>query len=151
MELGIQNSEFSIPNSAVSVSEVHAYPPRPEGFEEPLFPTAASKRAVAEHLLRAPWLARASEVEGRGGEAAHVSGEPVGVEVSGEGAYVSRSVCRRARRERVVEVLDSWREVGGWWGEGGVDRLVYRVSLSGGAVLDLARERSGWVLAGVTD
>ncbi len=51
----------------------------------------------------------------------------------------------------MVEVLDSWREVGGWWDEGGVDRLVYRVSLSEGAVLDLARERSGWVLAGVTD
>jgi hypothetical protein len=24
----------------VSVSEIHAYPLRPEGFEEPLFPTA---------------------------------------------------------------------------------------------------------------
>ena len=98
--------------------------------------------AVAEHLLRAPWLARASEVEGRGGETAHVPGEPVGVEASEGGACVRRAACgRRARRERVVEVLDSWREVGGWWGEGSVDRLVYRVSLSEGAVLDLARAR----------
>jgi hypothetical protein len=143
----------------VSVSEVHAYPPRPEGFEEPLFPTAASKRAVAEHLLRAPWLARASEIGGRGdGEVARAAGEPVEVEFSRGRAYVVRVSCgrRRARggprRRRVVEVLDGWREVRGWWGEGGVDRLVFRVALSGGAVVDLARERaSGWFLAGVAD
>ena len=42
-----------------SVAEIHAYPARPEGFEEPLFPTRESRLAVAEHLLRAPWLGRA--------------------------------------------------------------------------------------------
>jgi hypothetical protein len=47
----------------VGVSEIHRYPLRPEGFEEPLFPTATSRKAVAAHLLRAPWLRRASEVE----------------------------------------------------------------------------------------
>jgi hypothetical protein len=135
--------------SGVSVSEVHAYPPRPGGFEEPLFPTAASKRVVAEHLLRAPWLARASEIGGRGGEVARASGEPVEVEFSRGSAYVVRVSCGR---RRVVEVLDGWREVRGWWGEGGVDRLVFRVALSGGAVVDLAREgSSGWFLAGVAD
>ena len=42
----------------VTAPEIHRYPLRPEGFEETLFPTAASKRAVAEHLLEAPWLGR---------------------------------------------------------------------------------------------
>jgi len=44
--------------------------------------------------------------------------------------------------------------VGGWWNKrGGVDRLVCRVLLSGGAVVDLALERlSGdWSLIGVPD
>ena len=59
---------------STSVSEIHAYPLRPEGFEEPLFPTAASRREVAEHLLGAPWLVRACEVANRGaGEAARAS------------------------------------------------------------------------------
>ncbi len=55
----------------VSVSEIHAYPSRPEGFEEPLFPTAESNRKIAEHLLEAPWLFRASELERKTGGAAH--------------------------------------------------------------------------------
>jgi hypothetical protein len=138
----------------VSVSEVHAYLPRPEGFEEPLFPTVASKRAVAEHLLRASWLVRASEIGGRGGEAARASGESVEVEFFRDGAYVLRAsrAERRVRRRRILEVLESWREVRGWWGEGGVDRLVFRVALSGGAVVDLACEESSrWSLAGVAD
>ena len=42
-----------------NVSEIHRYPLRPEGFEEPLFPTRESKIKVLDHLLRAPWLARA--------------------------------------------------------------------------------------------
>ena len=36
-----------------SVLEIHRYPLRPEEFEEPLFPTTASKRAIAGHLLEA--------------------------------------------------------------------------------------------------
>ena len=54
-----------------------------------------------------------------------------------------------------MEVLDRWREVRGWWGEGGVDRRVYRVLLAGGVVVDLTREhRDGseeWLLVGVAD
>ena len=155
-----------------SVSEVHRYPPRPEGFEEPLFPTAASRRAVGEHLLEAPWLFRASELGGRCGEPAMptVSGgsaralrEPVEVGRFRGGRVVRRQErrsrgwrCRPGRR-RVVEVLDRWREVGGWWDEGGgTDRVVFRVLLdgpgeAGGAVVDLAREASGWFLVGVMD
>ncbi len=79
-----------------------------------------------------------------------------GVEVS----WASAGGCgRRCRHEHgwrwVVEVLDRWREVQGWWGEGGVDRRVYRVLLAGGVVVDLARERrggsKGWLLVGVAD
>lgn len=143
---------------STSVSEIHAYPLRPEGFEEPLFPTAASRREVAEHLLRAPWLARACELcrGADAGGAAHTLEEPVGLEIGRGRAYVVRRGERRGRgRRRVLEVLDRWRVVGGWW-EGGrhPDRLVIRVLLSGGAVVDLAREKrnpGGWLLVGVVD
>ena len=51
-----------------------------------------------------------------------------------------------------MEVLDRWREVRAWWDEdAAVDRTVVRVLLSDGAVVDLAREGSGWFLVGVAD
>ncbi len=143
---------------AVDVSEIHAYPLRPEGFEEPLFPTAASKQAIAEHLLEAPWLSRASELRGRTGEAARTLQEPVGLEnFSGRVEVVRPRGGRRCRpswrRRRVEKVLDRWKRVGDWWdADHSVDRVVFRVLLSGGAVVDLARERSGgWFLVGVVD
>ncbi|HSK99524.1 MAG TPA: hypothetical protein VK869_04240 [Rubrobacteraceae bacterium] len=140
---------------STSVSEIHAYPLRPEGFEEPLFPTAASRREVAEHLLGAPWLVRACELASRGaGEVAHAFEEPVEV-LRGGRTYVVRRECGRRRRSgrRVVEVLDRWREVGRWWeGDRYPDRTVFRVLLSGGAVVDLAREKGNeWLLVGVVD
>lgn len=136
------------------VSEIHRYPLRPEGFEEPLFPTAGSRRAVAEHLLGAPWLCRASEVarSGCGGQAAHASQEPVEVEY--RRGLVVRGAGRRMRcrgERRVVETLARWREVGGWWGEEARDRVVARVLLSDGAVVDLAREDGAWSLVGTVD
>lgn len=131
-----------------SVSEIHHYPLRPEGFEEPLFPGAASSRAVAEHLLRAPWLSRASELEGKGGQAVHVRRESVEI----ENRCGRVRVLRASRKRRVVEVLDRWREVAAWWDEArATDRTVVRVLLSDGAVVDLAREGSGWFLVGVAD
>lgn len=143
---------------STSVSEIHAYPLRPEGFEEPLFPTAASRREVAEHLLGAPWLVRACEVANRGaGEAARAFEEPVEVKVlRGGRTYVVHRECGRRRPgRRVIEVLDRWREVGGWWeGDRYPDRIVFRVLLAGGAVADLAREKrrpGGWLLVGVVD
>jgi hypothetical protein len=54
----------------------------------------------------------------------------------------------------VVRVLEHWGEVGLWWEpERRVDRLIFRVLLSGGAVVDLALEiGSGeWLLVGVVD
>ena len=143
--------------SGASVAEIHAYPSRPRGFQEPLFPTAESKRAVVEHLLEAPWLARASELEGRTGEAAHAPRESVELKRSSGRVEVVRLVrgrrCSFWRRRRVVKVVDRWREVGWWWHEDRrKDRLVFRVILSGGGVVDLTRERSGgWFLVGVVD
>lgn len=140
---------------AVNVSEVHAYPARPEGFEEPLFPTAASKRAIIEHFLEAPWLVRASELKGHAGQAAHALDEPVELRNHKNRVEIVRSHGRGRcswRKRRVAKVIDRWREVKGWWEEEDhVDRLVFRVLLSGGAVVDLARDRSGWSLVGMVD
>jgi hypothetical protein len=54
----------------------------------------------------------------------------------------------------VVRVLERWREIGPWWdAERRVDRLVFRVLLAGGAVVDLALEGTTgeWLVAGVVD
>lgn len=139
-----------------SVSEIHCYPLRPEGFEEPLFSTPESRRAVAEHLLGASWLTKASEIGGSvaGGQTVHVRRESVEVERRCGLVRVVWSLgWRRCRRERwVVEVLGRWREVGVWWDENAsVDHTVVRVLLSDGAVVDLARESAGWFLVGVVD
>lgn len=133
-----------------NVSEIHRYPLRPDRFEEPLFPTPESKRAVAEHLLRASWLSRASEMEGKGGQAVHFRRESVEVENSFAGGRAW--VLWASGKRRVVEVLDRWREVASWWDEArATDRTIVRVLLSDGAVVDLARECSGWFLVGVVD
>ena len=139
-----------------SVSEIHRYPLRPEGVEEPLFSTREFRREIADHLLRAPWLSRASELEGSfaGGQTAHALREPVELENrQGCARVIWSSGRRRCRKERsVVEVLGRWREVAAWWDEEkATDRSVVRVLLSDGAVVDLAREESGWFLVGVAD
>jgi len=140
----------------VTVSEIHRYPLRPEGFEEPLFPTAASKRAVAEHLLRAPWLGRASGSRETSGESAHALDEPVELRRSNGRTELVRPEGGgrlRWRRKRILRALGQWREVRCWWDRDGcVDRTVFRVLLSGGVVVELALERSGgWFLTGVAD
>ena len=135
-----------------SVSEIHRYPLRPKGFEEPLFPTRESRLAVLDHLLRTPWLSRASEMEERGGQAAHARWEPVELENRhGRVRIVWTSRCRK--RHRVIEVLGRWREVRAWWDEmRAKDRSLARLLLSDGSVVDLARENGGeWFLVGVTD
>jgi hypothetical protein len=138
-----------------SVSEIHCYPLRPEGFEEPLFPTRESRLAVLDHLLRAPWLSRASEMEERGGQAAHARYEPVELENRHGRVRVTWASGRRRCRKRrhIVEVLGRWREVRAWWDETRAkDRSLARLLLSDGSVIDLARENDGeWFLVGVTD
>ena len=60
-------------------------------------------------------------------------------------------------KQRVARVIERWREVRGWWEPGGgTDRLLFRVLLSGGSVVDLAVERSeeragAWSLVRVLD
>ena len=138
-----------------SVSEIHRYPLRPKGFEEPLFPTRESRLAVLDHLLRAPWLSRASEMEERGGQAAHARWEPVELENRHGRVRVTWASGRRRCRKRrhVVEVLGRWREVRAWWDETRAkNRSLARLLLSDGSVVDLARENGGeWFLVGVTD
>ena len=142
---------------ATTVSEIHGHPLRPPGFEEPLFPTAGSRKAVAEHLVRAPWLSRASEAAGGSGLAARRYEEPAHVLRRADGrAYLVRRCPngRRTSKRQVARVLERWREVRSWWEpERRVDRLVFRVVLVGGAVVDLALERSSgrWLLVGVAD
>ena len=141
----------------ITVSDIHRYPLRPEGFEEPLFPTAASKRAVAEHLLETPWLGRASELVEGSGESAHALDEAVELRKPRPGRAEVVRLCSKGRpswqKKRVLRPLGHWREVRFWWdGEGSVYRTVFRVLLSGGAVAELALERSGrGFLAGVAD
>jgi hypothetical protein len=140
----------------IEVSDIHRYPTKPEGFQEPLFATEVSKRAVMEHLLEAPWLWRASELEGCAGQAAHALEEPVELRNSGGRVVLVRLQSGRRcswRKRCVIKVLDRWREVGRWWDkERCKDRLVFRVLLSGGLTVDLALERSEeWSLIGVVD
>jgi hypothetical protein len=138
-----------------SVTEIHAYPQRPPGFEEPLFLTTESKREIMAHFLEAPWLSRASELPRGIGESAHAPREPVRLRGAGiQVELVRPSRYRRSpTRRRVVRVLERWREVRAWWDEEArTDRLVFRVLLAGGAVAELALERSGgWFLVGVAD
>ncbi len=137
-----------------NVSEIHAYPLRPEGFAEPLFPTAESRRAVMEHFLRSGWLWRASSLERGAGSSAHTRREPAKVRRRRDGRpELVRRCGRRQHRRIVAQVLERWREVRGWWEDDGEDRFLYRLLLADGAVVDLARERvSGeWFLVGVVD
>jgi hypothetical protein len=139
----------------VRVSEIHDYPLRPEGFEESLFATTVSRLAIMGHLLESPWLMRASELGEGTGQAAHRLREPVELKNFGEHVEVVRLRGRRRswRKERVAEVVGRWREVGWWWDKDGrADRTIFRVLLAGGAVVEVARERSGnWFLVGVVD
>jgi hypothetical protein len=138
-----------------SVSEIHRYPLRPEGFEEPLFPTRESRLAILDHLLRTSWLSRASKMEERGGQTAHARCEPVELENRHGRVRVTWASGRRRCRKRrhVVEVLGRWREVRAWWDETRAkDRSLARLLLSDGSVVDLAREKGGeWFLVGVAD
>lgn len=145
--------------SNVSVSEIHRYPLAPESAEEPLWTTREWRRSVAEHLAASPWLCRASEIKTRrgSGQTAHAVDEPVYILVRERGAFVVRcdppgSPCSW-RKRRVVGVIDLWREVRSWWsGEDAVDRLVVKVLLAGGHVVDLAKRRpEGWTLVGIAD
>ena len=99
-----------------TVSEIHAYPARPEGYAEPLFHTRHSRREILAHLARSPWLCRASELETRNIEA-HKAEDHGGA----DGRRAAGGSCSRAR------VLASWREVDRWWEAGGGVDVVWRL------------------------
>lgn len=142
-----------------SVREIHEYPVRPEGYEGPLFHTGDSDREIMDHYLRAPWLGRASErlVAVLGGDCGRVPAQPRGVRVEPTGAGVRvvwDAGSSMGRRQGIRRVQDRWREVRGWWeDDGGRDLVVYRVELTNGAVMDLARDRESghWLLVGIVD
>ena len=140
-----------------TVSEIHGYPLRPPGFAEPLFPTPESRREVAEHLARATWLSRASRMLDDVGVMGCRREEPVVLRHQpGLGRIeVVRPRAGRCswRRRRVTEVVARWREVRRWWDEdASVDRVLFRVAVSGGGIVDLALKRSGgWSLVGMVD
>ena len=144
-----------------SVSEIHRQSLRPPGFQEPLFLGPGAKKEIVEHLRQsAAWLRRAGEIqegelEGTG-EVCHVLARP---DVSAHlvrgfaGRPGRRCRRRRARRSRVERVIERWREVRRWWEpRRETDRLCFRLQLSGGAVVDVALDRSGsWSFLRVHD
>ena len=138
-----------------SVAEIHGYPRRPPGFEEPLFPTQESKRRIMAHFLEAPWLSRASELPRGVGETAHAARDRAGTGLAARAppGFLRPLAGWVPSRRRVVRVLERWREVRAWWDEETrTDRFAFRVLLVGGAVAELALERSGgWFLVGVAD
>jgi hypothetical protein len=142
-------------------SKIHRYPLRPEGFEEPLFQTRASKVEIMEHFLQSDWLCRASELAAGEDRFGGCSERPPGAPVRlrnrlgriEELHRIGRGPCRRRfswKRARIVEVIERSREVYRWWEESAfVDRYVFKVLLSNGAVVDLVLEGSGeWFLLG---
>ncbi len=107
-----------------SVREIHEYPGRPEGYEGPLFRTGDSDREIMEHYLRAPWLGRASEglVAVLGGDCGRVPAQSHGVRVELTGAEVQvvwDAGSSIGRRQGIRRVQERWREVRGWWEDGG--------------------------------
>lgn len=138
-----------------TVSQIHNYPQRPGDYEEPLFAGEAQKRAIIEHFLRAGWLVRASEIVATGGSAAHARRDPVELRRREDGTLVLERGCGRRRSVRSVQrVVARWREVRNWWEEsGGENLVVYRLLLTGGAVVDVAKDlRDGaWTLVGIED
>ena len=164
-----------------TVTEIHDYPLRPAGFVEPLFWGSESRRAVMEHLAASTWLSRATELVGesadlkgahgtdigvRSGRTARAVNEPVKLERSEEDEALllfrsgQRSRCRsatlrgRPAKRAVRSVEERSREVRDWWDEEATrDLLLYRLALSDGSVVDVAKDRSTgeWSLLGVVD
>lgn len=136
-----------------TVTEIHDHPLRPAGFAEPLFLGPKDKKEIADHLAAGSWLRKAADGARRYPSPCHVYRSD-----ARGGVWLARPGCRRTKRRagkrRVVGVIGRWREVSGWWQDGGgEDLLLYRLLLSGGAVVDVARDRGagGWELVRVLD
>jgi hypothetical protein len=95
-------------------------------------------------------------MEEKSGCTAHTVEEPVRVQrYAGGRVEIVRPDARRCSwtRRRVVEVLARWRDVRWWWKDDDqVDRLQVRVVVAGGAIVDLALDRTGgWTITGIVD
>jgi hypothetical protein len=148
--------------AGASVPEIHRYPVRPPGFEEPLFLTASHRKEIAEHLAASPWLSRAAGARpGKVERSCHVFEREDGSVflVRGEVVGELRWCAPRFRKRGIRRMLERWREVSGWREPtGGRDWLCFRVLASGGVILDLAFERNTseageprWLVIGVVD
>jgi hypothetical protein len=107
-----------------TVSEIHAYPLRPEGYAEPLFHDSKSRKEILEHFARSGWLSRASQAP--------------------EPARSSLIASSRGRSEmEESRILASWREVDRWWEpDGGVD-VIWRLVESGRGKREMRAEPVG--------
>ena len=104
-----------------SISEIHAYPLRPEGYAEPLFHDRKSKKQILEHFARSGWLSRASEFK----EAPPK--EALSKEALSKPASARNPSSAAITGTAVSEVLASWREVDRWWEPGGGVDVVWRL------------------------
>lgn len=140
---------------------IKRYSSQPEGQPIDLFATGACSPVVAE-LLRAPWIARASDLldardggEGARGDAGKRVERPIAVEWDGERRCpVSFSIPGRRRPYRVEALVGHWVEERFWWDEDAhVSRRCFRVIAHTGAVYDLAYDRlaESWLLVGIGD
>jgi hypothetical protein len=128
--------------TVTTVSEIHAYPLRPEGYAEPLFHDSKSRKEILEHFARSGWLSRASEAP----EAPVIPKVTEVTEVcSAPGpARVSLAASSRGRSEmEESQVLASWREVDRWWEpDCGVD-VIWRLVESGRGKQEMRAEPVG--------
>jgi hypothetical protein len=143
-------------NTAIKRYEVH-----PEGQAIDLFAAGVRSPVVAE-LLRAPWIARASDLlaerDGAGGQGAGAGKRverPAKVEWDGERACpVSFSVPGRRRRYRVQAVVGHWVDERFWWDpDAHISRRCFRILVDTGALYDLAYDKLAdvWLVTGIGD
>ncbi|CAN5789400.1 hypothetical protein BH20ACT11_BH20ACT11_13870 [soil metagenome] len=128
--------------TVTTVSEIHAYPLRPEGYAEPLFHDSKSRKEILEHFARSGWLSRASEAP----EIPKVTEVTEVTEVCSAPGSARASLVASSRGRAEMEesrILASWREVDRWWEpDGGVD-VIWRLVESGRGKQEMRAEPVG--------
>lgn len=103
-----ESEEEPLEAKSATVTEIHEYPLRPEGYAEPLFHSHESRKEILDHFARSSWLSRGIELE-----------------ETREAPRPARTPSRASTAIR--EVLASWREVDRWWETGGGVDVVWRL------------------------
>jgi hypothetical protein len=140
---------------------IKRYTSHPEGQAIDLFATGVRSPVVAE-LLRAPWIARASDLlcredgaDGARGAASKRVEQPITVHWDGERRCPTRfSVPGRRDPYEVEALVGFWVEERFWWDPAAhVSRRCFRVIAHTGALYDLAYDRLAeeWLLVGIGD